>query len=145
MAVLTHLELVDVVSVCFCAGVSSPSSFTLKTNTISTSVPNSYYPGNTHLHAQVHPSHTHWQWTYHLVLRAGPVVERLIRAQQWKRIKTSLSANPMTVRPDVWSENAQKHILTIKTGSAAQVAHRPVVVPTQTGDYWRYNHRAAGI
>lgn len=27
------------------AAVSSPSSFTLKTNTISTSVPNSYYPG----------------------------------------------------------------------------------------------------
>lgn len=29
-----------------CPGVSSPSSFTLKTNTISTSVPNSYYPGS---------------------------------------------------------------------------------------------------
>lgn len=30
----------------FFTAVSSPSSFTMKTNTLSTSVPNSYYPGN---------------------------------------------------------------------------------------------------
>lgn len=38
----------ETLSLRFCflyAAVSSPSSFTLKTNTISTSVPNSYYPG----------------------------------------------------------------------------------------------------